>query len=102
MRLCLVCGVLALALGVVGCGKEDTTVKVSGVLTWEDGTPSSQAQLEFLPEGDGKPATGFSDDKGRFELTTNHQGDGAIPGAYKVVVFKRDISKTINTGGPPE
>jgi hypothetical protein len=103
MRLYLVCGVLTVALGIAGCGNKDHTIRVGGMVTWEDGTPIGQAQVEFMPQGDGKPATGFTDDNGRFDLTTNNQNDGAVPGRYKVIVVKRDVQKALGgEAGTPD
>ena len=103
MRLRLTCAMVALAVGFAGCGSKEQPIKVNGILTWEDGTPISEAQIEFIPQGDGKPAGGITGKDGRFDLTTTNSGDGAVPGKYKVVVIKRDVQKTVgNTAGPPE
>lgn len=67
-----------------GCGARKV-VATSGVVTWE-GKPLANANVVFLPTGSGPQATGYTDDEGKFELTTFNRKDGAIPGQYKVVI----------------
>jgi hypothetical protein len=86
-------------LGVLagGCGGADKPLKVSGTVTWAaDGTPVTGATVRFIPvkEG-GREADGFTGDDGRFELTSFHAGDGALPGDYKVVVTRPDPSEAV-------
>src|SRR5579885_1203413 len=70
-----------------GCGGRSKPVKVSGVLTWDDGKPVEGATVMFIPQFDkGRQASGFTGKDGSFDLTTFNAGDGAIPGEYKVVV----------------
>ena len=96
-------GMLAvLAAGIfVGCGGGSSSkVKVAGTLTWDDGTPIAQAQVDFIPVAkDGMGASGFTEKDGSFELTTSNSGDGALPGDYKVVVSKR--VGDVGGGKPP-
>jgi hypothetical protein len=91
------CQILCIALGclfVASCGKSDGgLIKTGGTLKWEDGTPISQAMVNFIPDGEGKPASGFSGNDGSFELTTSNSGDGIAPGKYKVVVTKADLKE---------
>jgi hypothetical protein len=103
MRGTLLGTVIAAVLCSVGCGggKNDNLVQVSGLLTWDDGTtPIPQAQVDFLPDGaGGLGASGFTDDAGKFDLTTKSSGDGAVPGKYKVVVKKRASTAAKGPGG---
>lgn len=92
----LTCGVFAvLLLGLVsGCGKSKL-IKVSGVLTWEDGTPVDGATIVFMPKDSAKKqASGFTGKDGTFALTTFNSDDGAMEGEYKVVVTKSDTADT--------
>lgn len=63
-----------------------------------DGKPAVRAVVTFHPAGphpDGKtyaPST-FTDDDGRFRLTTFEAGDGAPPGDYTVTVVASYIFK---------
>lgn len=77
-----------LVLGVVGLGcGGPKPVKVSGVITL-NGEPVEGANVQFVPMDDSKrPATGFTDKTGKFELTSFENKDGALPGEYKVVVI---------------
>ena len=91
---CLLTLAFASALA-AGCGK---TVAVKGRVTL-DGKPVSAATVLFVPE-DGescRPASGMADGDGYFHLTTNRPEDGALPGAYRIVV-----SKTAGLATPPD
>jgi hypothetical protein len=84
---------LALVALAAGCGGRGKPVKVSGVLTWEDGTPVGGVTLTFVPQqAGGKTAAGYTGKDGTFELTTTNSGDGALPGEYKVVVIPSEGS----------
>lgn len=85
------CGVAVLAMLaiVVGCGdKQATTAAVEGVVTYK-GAPLPAAVVTFLPS-QGRPATGTTDEQGRFRLTTLAPGDGAVPGEHTVLVSKSE------------
>ena len=90
-------------VGMCSCGSKDTPqpgpdpglalpspklVKVEGIVTL-DGKPLAGAQVMFVPdEGkDGRPASGFANAKGDFEMGTVNPDDGIVPGQYQVVVF---------------
>jgi hypothetical protein len=51
--------------------------------------PLENAVVTFVPDGEGRMATGITDKNGNFALTTFSTGDGAIPGDYKVTVTLR-------------
>jgi hypothetical protein len=71
-----------------GCGP---TVHVKGRVTL-GGKPVPGATVLFVPEpgGDGRPASGWTDDAGEFQLTTYRPKDGAVRGTYRVVVRKTE------------
>ena len=69
----------------------DRLVKVQGVVTL-DGNPLEGASVTFMPSQLGRPASGFSDAKGRFELTTNEPDDGVPTGHYKVLISKNSTA----------
>src|SRR4051794_14032096 len=78
-------GLLAGALtAALGCG-QGKTVKVEGVVTL-DGKALPAATVIFVPVGDGRAASGRTDQDGIFRLTTFRTDDGAVPGEYKVTV----------------
>lgn len=82
------CGVVVLALAplLAGCGGGPRPVKVSGTLTL-DGKPVEGVTVQFVPTGGaGRPAAALTRADGGFDLTTHENGDGALPGDYKVVV----------------
>ena len=87
--LCLVGGVLAGAV-LAGCGSGGASgaLPVTGKVT-KGGQPVSGAVVTFQPNAaDGKAASGTTDDTGAYQLTTLVNGDGALPGSYKVTITK--------------
>ena len=83
LYLCLVGGLLS------GCSSSSSgTLAVTGKVT-KGGQPVSGAAVTFVPTAtDGKAASGTTDESGAYKLTTLVNGDGAIPGSYKVTVTK--------------
>jgi hypothetical protein len=79
----LLVGALTAALGCGGGGPKP--VKVEGVVTL-DGKPLPAATVTFVPAGDGRAASGRTEQDGTFRLTTYRTDDGALPGEYKVTV----------------
>ncbi len=90
--LCLL--LLLASSGWIGCGGPTglaETVVATGTVTYH-GQPVGDATVVFAPEGPGRAATGRTDAKGRFQLTTLVPGDGALCGKYRVTVFKTDVA----------
>jgi hypothetical protein len=94
----LLVALAASALALTGCGSGSTldTEPVKGLVT-VDGTPVPGATIVFSPvvEGQGAPATGFSDESGMYTLTATPSGElkgadgaGTTPGEYYVGVIK--------------
>jgi hypothetical protein len=94
-------GVLCVAAlaAATGC-RGGKAVPVKGVVTL-DGQLMSGVMVSFVPtdqsgkliEG-GRPATGVTDDQGRFQLTTFRTNDGAMPGDYRVTVVREQAPAT--------
>ena len=81
---------LVATITLVGCtGTESLdTVPVEGMVTMND-SPVEGATVVFTPAGgEGHAAAGVTDASGRFQLTTEASGDGAVPGSYKVKITK--------------
>ena len=81
---------LAVPLFFVGCNKSENigTIPVTGLVTL-DGQPVAGAAVSFSPSSKtGLAAVGTTDASGRFKLTTKNPDDGAVPGAYAVIVTK--------------
>jgi hypothetical protein len=75
-----------------GCNSANQTVEVKGIVTLDD-RPVSGATVVFLREGGhGRPASALTDQEGYFSLTTFRDGDGALPGDYRVIVKKAEGS----------
>jgi hypothetical protein len=87
---CLLAGLL---LHATGCGNgRPPLVAITGVVTL-DGAPVAAATVTLMPRAGGRPATGATDQQGRFTLTTFAPGDGAVVGEYDVVVTKMGVTK---------
>ena len=56
------------------------------------GSPLASAGVSFVPDGEGRTASGETDSEGNYTLTTFETGDGAIPGNYKIMVSSPRIS----------
>jgi hypothetical protein len=80
-----------LLVGGSGCGKRPASlVPVAGKVQL-GGKPVKNATIQFVPDPqtnkDGFPATSLTGEDGSFKLQTPPYGDGAAPGAYKVIVL---------------
>ena len=93
------------SLGLLGplaliCGCSDGLVDVHGVVTY-DGEPLPKATVSFVREGAaGRPAGGFTDQQGRFELTSYRPDDGIAAGRYRVTVSKVADGKDFQASSP--
>lgn len=87
-----------LALTCGGCGSGMSPV--TGVVT-VDGKPLAKAMISLQPVGKGRPATGMTDDAGRFSLDTLTPGDGVSAGEYKVVILVPQLPKSASSEDKP-
>ena len=98
-----VCILFGMLLITVGCGSSDpfSYVKVSGKVSYEDGSPirAHRVTLTFVPqmgpvEGRFYPRSGWAEanvDDGTFHTVTSHKyGDGIVRGKHKVLVHTYD------------
>ena len=77
-----------------GCARGPTPVSVRGTLT-KDGQPVANVMIQAAPDGnaaDTKVAYGHTDSTGAFVMKTLPQGDGVIPGTYRVTLQPADGS----------
>lgn len=76
-----------------GCGGDDgigTRYQVRGTVTYK-GEPLSQGNITFQATSpDGRSAGGEVQD-GAYTLTTKDDGDGALPGKYRVSIVAKDV-----------
>ena len=89
-------GALALLI-VLGCSDDSGLAKrypVSGTVKYKD-QPVAQGRIDFVPAkgGEGRAASGDIAD-GSYSLTTATNGDGAIPGSYKVTIVAKERPAT--------
>jgi hypothetical protein len=96
----------AVALMVVfGCGTDDGLGKrypVSGTVNYK-GQPVPSGTISFIPDkADGRAANGTIE-AGSFTLMTLTEGDGALPGTYKVTVVAKETGAVTASkfGGAP-
>lgn len=95
------CAVVMFA-GALGCGdsaERPDRYPVSGSVMY-NGKPVSGATVSFWAEGAARPATGVSDEEGKFQLTMFEPYDGAVAGEHKVTVLK--VEESDAPAGSPE
>lgn len=94
-------GVCAVVFLTAGCGpKGPAMVPVSGVVKLDGAPVPAGAGVTFMPVGTGRPATGQTDQDGRFTLTTEKANDGALEGEYVVAVSGvRTVGAVANADG---
>lgn len=88
-------GIALLVLSICGCsgsGGEQTVYKVSGTVTF-GGAPVAKATVMFSPLEKQPVATGITDSKGVYQLTTYDSYDGAAAGKYDVLIAKVAVTK---------
>lgn len=87
----LILGLLTLLAA--GCGGKDPNlpelVPVGGTVIM-DGKALSGTSVSFVPDGStrGSGANGYTDQNGKYELSSPHLGPGAPAGDYRVVLRK--------------
>ena len=95
---------LLLAL-LVGCADSESsrpkTYRVSGTVT-VNGQPVEGATVNFLLVSGQGSAIGVTDSNGQYSLTTFSADDGAVPGEYKVAIFKYEGAAAPKANTPPQ
>lgn len=84
--LCLVSLIAFSGCGPAGIG----TVPVTGTVL-VDGKPIEGVTIVFNPGEGGRAASGVTDAQGAYTLTTEINGDGALPGSYQISVTKNEV-----------
>jgi hypothetical protein len=74
--------VLALLLGVSGCGRSGL-VTATGRVTYK-GQPVPSTRVVFMPDDGGRRSTGTTDDDGKFELKFSRTAVGVMRGSHAV------------------
>jgi hypothetical protein len=102
---CLIvrCGILFALLALAGCGSG--RYRVSGKVSYEDGSPLTEGNVVGEATIDGKlvGVQGSVAKDGTFEWGTNRPGDGAFPGTYRVIVLPRALGDTeLSQGMQPD
>jgi hypothetical protein len=76
----------AMVLAVAGCRSGVELGGVQGRVT-KNGQPQAKMWVEFRPMGGGRPAEGYTDSDGRYELRYTGERAGALVGKHRVRVF---------------
>jgi len=82
-----------LATTLLGCGDDDGLGKryaVYGTVNY-NGNPVEKGEIAFMPENPADRAASGSIENGSYTLTTQSNGDGALPGKYKVTITSKDV-----------
>jgi hypothetical protein len=79
-----ICLTIAVVLSLAGCGGSKTSPAEGLVLL--DDKPLADAAIQFVAQGPGRDATGQTNAKGEFAMSTFEPRDGVLPGSYKVVI----------------
>ena len=78
------CAVLAVLLPLLtGCGGPQVT-QVTGRVTLADGKVPAGVYVMFMDDVNKRSPSGMVGADGRYTLTTEKPGDGALPGVYKI------------------
>jgi hypothetical protein len=84
------------AMVIASCGRDEEAFgkryPVSGTVTY-NGQPLEKGTISFVPDK-GAGATGAIE-KGSYTLSTGGEGDGALPGKYKVTITAKEDSSEI-------
>jgi hypothetical protein len=85
-----VCVCIFAFLATCGCSERRGLVPIEATFTL-DGKPLEFASVTFLriDSQQSRPASGMTQSDGSVSMTTYRQGDGVMPGEYKVCVSKR-------------
>ena len=99
VRLSVWIGAVSIIL-LIGCKSDGPNMsQVVGTVTI-DGTPLAQASVVFSQESGERPASGTTDDNGRFRLGTFEIDDGAIVGKHHVAITARGPRVAASGGNP--
>jgi hypothetical protein len=92
-RILLGCGLVALFVALPGCGSRRSVV--TGKVGYEDGTPVEAGSVIGEATVDGKlvAVQGTIQKDGSFSWGGDREGDGALPGTYKVIVVPVSLSE---------
>jgi hypothetical protein len=88
-------GIALIVVSLCGCsgsGDEQPVYQVSGTVTF-GGAPVAKATVMFSPLDKQPVATGITDNKGVYQLTTYDSFDGAAAGKYDVLISKVAVPK---------
>lgn len=97
----VICGILVSSF--LGCSTDDKIPKfpVSGSVTYK-GKPLEGAIVSFTPTTAGRPASAVTDSNGKYALSTESNGDGALADIYKVTIAKYDRQPPAQLPTPQE
>jgi hypothetical protein len=74
-----------------GAGAPPPLIAVKGKVTYKS-QPLTKCNVQFEPDGFGRPASGKLQSDGTFVLTTLKDGDGVVAGHHRVFIAEVDKS----------
>lgn len=74
------------------CNRAPERIPVHGVVQ-KKGKPLSYGSVMFQPDGGGAIARSTIGPQGKFQLSTESEGDGAAPGTYRVRITAFELQK---------
>lgn len=96
-RSVVILGAACLGLVSLGCGKSDqfSTVPVKGTVEFDGKPMVGGGSIAFMPlaNQEGKMAGGEIKEDGSFVMSTYQQGDGSIPGEFRVVITQTTVQE---------
>ncbi|MDZ4684087.1 MAG: hypothetical protein SH850_03300 [Planctomycetaceae bacterium] len=91
-----------LVTSAIGCGKSDnvTVYPVKGTVMFNGKPMLGGGSIAFIPTTSqkGKAAGGTILEDGSFVMTTYREGDGSMPGTFRVIVTQSVYQEPENTG----
>jgi hypothetical protein len=102
----LLAGCLLAVLFAAGCRRQGPEI-VTGTITWGGGSWPKPGALYFTVESPApgqptRPATAKFDVDGNITVKTFAEGDGLIPGKYKIAVECWDVPPRMGSPTPPK
>jgi hypothetical protein len=87
----ILCLGLSIVLGCNSAPENPATYPVTGKVTYQNQPVEGATVVLVAQSTDGRGAVGNTDAEGNFKVGTFGEGDGALPGSYKIKVFKYEM-----------
>ena len=97
-----------LGICILGCGpSRPTTIPVRGTVTFNGGPPPAEGMITFpciepAPGFDRRPGRARFDTSGKYSATSFVDGDGLVPGTYRVRVECWKVAPSMEAQASPD